>query len=218
MIEVGQLQARQGRFLLEIGRLSLPQGSYAVLSGPSGSGKTTLLEVLCGLLRPLRGSVRLDGRDALLLRPGERRIGYLPQDLALFPRMTAGEQIGLGLKARRLAPERIEERVRQVARIAGVEPLLGRLPRQLSGGEAQRVALGRAIAPWPRILLLDEPLGSLDPRRHQEMSDLLRDVHQETGATVLHVAHDPRETRRLGGTSLAMEDLCARWPPEGSSF
>ena len=208
MIEIRDLRVRQGGFRLDLDHLRVEEGVHAVLMGPSGSGKTTLLEVLCGLRVPLSGSVRLSGLDVTRLRPGERGVGYLPQDRALFPGLRVEEQIGFALHLRRLPSDRIRERVREVARLTGTESLLTRFPHQLSGGEAQRVALGRAIAARPRILLLDEPLGALDQELRQAMGGLLRQVHRETGATVLHVTHDREEARRLGDLHLAMEALC----------
>lgn len=206
MIRVEALAIRQGAFALEDISFTVPPGAYGVLMGRSGSGKTSILEVVCGLRKAASGSVRLAGRDVTDLRPGERGIGYVPQDRALFPGMRVGEQIAFSLSVRRWAAAQIDRRVRELARLLAIEHLTDRWPEKLSGGEAQRVTLARALAFRPEVLCLDEPLNALDEETHDEMCNLLGEIHRVTGVTVLHVTHARREADRLGTLVLRLED------------
>jgi ABC-type sugar transport system ATPase subunit len=198
VIEVADLRIDTGAFRLDGVGLAVPTGRYGVLMGRTGCGKSTVLEVICGLRRPASGTVRLMGRDVTHVKAAERGIGYVPQDTALFLTMTVRENISLGLRVRRWPKEPIAERVGELAAMLGIEHLLDRMPQRLSGGEAQRVALGRALAYNPDVLCLDEPLSSLDRETRGDMCDLLRTVQRQTGVTVLHVTHDPEEGRLLG--------------------
>lgn len=185
--------------------VAIPAASYAVMMGKTGSGKTTLLEILCGLRRPDSGAIRIDGRDVTFAPPGKRGIGYVPQDGALFPTLTVREQIGFGLRMRRVPPSGIEAGVVEAAEQVGVAPLLDRLPQGLSGGERQRVALARALVVKPSILLLDEPLASVDEDTQDGLIDLLGEMRRSHGITVLHVTHSAREAERLGDLHLRLE-------------
>ena len=176
----------------------VPSAAYAVLMGRTGSGKTTLLEILCGLRSPGSGTVRIDGREVTDLPPGERGIGYVPQDGALFPTLTVREQIAFGLRMRGVAADEIETRVLEAAEGVGVSALLDRLPTGLSGGERQRVALARALVVKPSVLLLDEPLASVDEETQDGLIDLLQRTQREHRITVLHVTHSRREAEGLG--------------------
>ena len=210
MIEVKQLGIRQGGFCLERIDFRVESGQYAVLMGKSGCGKTTLLEAICGL-RPIQaGCIRLAGRDVIGRKPAERGVGYVPQDRALFPTFRVRDQLGFSLTVRRLPVPLIESRVRELAVLTGVDRILDRYPDGLSGGEAQRVALGRALASKPAILLLDEPLSALDEDLRAEMCDLLEKIHRETRVTVLHVTHSRQEARRLGNCHFRMESGVVR--------
>lgn len=191
--------------VLDSASLEIPSGGYAVLMGRTGSGKTTLLEILCGLRDPTSGSVVIDGRDVTRLPPGERGIGYVPQDGALFPKLTVREQIGFGLRMRRLSAKEIEARTTESAEGVGVAHLLDRLPPGLSGGERQRVALARALAVKPSVLLLDEPLASVDEETQSGLITLLRETQRTQGITVLHVTHSRREAEGLGEIHLRLE-------------
>ena len=173
-------------------------GRYAVLMGRTGSGKTTLLEILCGLRAPDSGEVWIGDREATSELPGERGIGYVPQDGALFPSMTIREQIGFGLKMRSLPAAEIIDRVKEAAQEVAVEHLLDRKPVGLSGGERQRVALARALVIRPSLLLLDEPLASLDEETQDDLLALLQRTQSAHRITVLHVTHSHREAERLG--------------------
>lgn len=183
----------------------IPSASYAVLMGRTGSGKTTLLEILCGLRAPGSGAVWIDDREVTALPPGERGIGYVPQDGALFPTLTVRQQIGFGLRMRGIPPAEIESRLLEAAGSVGVSALLDRLPPGLSGGERQRVALARALVVKPSVLLLDEPLASVDEETQDDLMELLRRTRREHGITVLHVTHSRREAEGLGEWQLRLE-------------
>lgn len=210
MIRLEKLCVRVGTFALEDIGLELPEGEYGILMGKTGCGKTTLLEALCGLVRPRSGRVILGGRDVTRVRPAARGIGYVPQDGALFRTMTVRENLAFSLAIRRRSAGETEARVTEIAAMLGVGHLLDRLPAGLSGGETQRVALGRALAFRPRVLCLDEPLSALDRETRGEMCDLLADVRERTGVTVLHVTHDPDEARRLADRLFRMENGAIR--------
>jgi len=184
----------------------IPSASYAVLMGRTGSGKTTLLEILCGLRAPTSGTIRIDGREVTALPPGERGIGYVPQDGALFPTLTVREQIAFGLRMRGVAADEIATRVLEAAEGVGVSELLDRLPPGLSGGERQRVALARALVVKPSVLLLDEPLASVDEETQDDLMELLQRTQREHRITVLHVTHSRREAEGLGEMHLRLED------------
>jgi len=197
MISLSQVTIRQGTFWLDRVSLEIPTGQYGVLMGKTGSGKTTLLEAVCGLRPVAAGSVRLLGRDVTALRPAARGVGYVPQDGTLFSRLTVREHLAFALVVRRWSRAAIERRVEELARLLGIEHLLNRKPHGLSGGEIQRVALGRALAMRPGVLLLDEPLSALDEDTRGEMYDLLSSVRRQTQSTVLHVTHNRAEAERL---------------------
>lgn len=193
-------------FALEAVTLTIPSNTYAVLMGSTGCGKTTLLEILCGLRLPNRGRVLLDDRDVTFLEPRDRAIGYVPQDLALFPTQRIRQQIGFAPRIRRTPPDEVATQVEMLAAHFGITHLLDRLPDALSGGEKQRVALARALAAKPRVLLLDEPLSALDESMRSDLMELLRRVQQEHALTVLHVTHSRAEAEALGQVRLCLAD------------
>ena len=199
MIRLENIHLRQGDFELRELSLELAAGEYAVLMGRSGCGKTTLLEAVCGLRKIVGGKIILGDREVSALPPAERGVGYVPQDRALFPTQPVREQLAFALVLRSLGQAEIAQRVEELAELLGLGDLLDRLPDKLSGGEAQRVALGRALAHRPSVLCLDEPLSALDEELHDEISLLLERVHRETGVTVLHITHSPSEAKRLAG-------------------
>ena len=197
MIAVENLALRAGAFALDGVTFRVETGQYAVLMGKTGSGKTTLLEAVAGL-KPVRaGRVLLMGHDVTGLKAAERGVGYLPQDLALFPTMTVREHLAFALVIRNWDAAAVDRRVAELADLLGLERLLERGTQGLSGGEAQRVALGRALSFRPRVLLLDEPLSALDDETRQEMYALLRSVQRQTGVTALHVTHNLGEAKAL---------------------
>jgi ABC-type sugar transport system ATPase subunit len=206
MIALENVSVRAGAFRLEGITLQVPAGGYAALMGRTGSGKTTLLEAVCGLKRVTAGRILLHGQDVTGQKPAERGIGYVPQDRALFPSMTVEEHLAFALAVRRWEPRAIDQRVRELAELLGLEHLLGRRPHGLSGGEAQRVALGRALAFHPSVLLLDEPLSALDEETREEMCSLLKSVRERTGVTTLHVTHNLSEAHRLADMVFLLQD------------
>lgn len=213
MIAVEHLKVRVGGFALEDVSFDVPTGQYAVLMGRTGAGKTTLLEALCGLKPVAGGTIRLNERDVTQLKPAERGIGYVPQDRALFQTMTVREHLAFALVIRKANQPAIQQRVAELSRLLGIEHLLERRPHGLSGGEAQRVALGRALSVRPGILCLDEPLNALDDDTRQEMYQLLREVQQSTGVTILHVTHNLDEAEQLADRILVLRDgkmLCQK--------
>lgn len=206
MIRLKGLCLKQGAFSLDNLELTIDANSYGVLMGPSGCGKTSIMEVICGLRPVHAGSIELAGVDVTHRRPGERSIGYVPQDGALFPTMSVREQIGFGMRVRRADPLQIAERVQELGARLNIEHLLDRAPQGLSGGETQRVAIGRALAIRPSILCLDEPLSALDDQARGELIGLLKRLHEEMPVTVLHITHHAREASELADCLVTIED------------
>jgi ABC-type sugar transport system ATPase subunit len=206
MIQLENLSIRSGPFTLTDVSLTIPEGAYAVLMGGTGQGKTTILEAICGLRKVIGGRVLLCGRDVTREKPADRGVGYLPQDLGLFPMMTVRGHLEFALQIRRLPKARIDERVRELAKLLGIERLLERHVQHLSGGEAQRVALGRALSFRPRILLLDEPLNALDETTRDRLCELLLTIQKQTGLTTLHITHSRSEARLLAGQLIVLSN------------
>lgn len=198
MIRLEDIHLTQGEFKLENIDLEIPAGTYGVLMGRSGCGKTTLLELVCGL-RPLAsGRVFIHDKEVTSLSPKDRGVGYVPQDQALFPTRRVREQLGFALTLKGESAFNIAARIEEMAKLLDISHLLERKPHDLSGGEAQRVALGRALSGSPAVLCLDEPLSALDEALHEEMCELLATIHHNTGVTILHITHSSREANRLG--------------------
>jgi ABC-type sugar transport system ATPase subunit len=206
VIRLERVSVRAGRFRLVDVDLEVPAGQYCVLMGRTGSGKTTLLEAICGLRSVASGRIGLRGRDVTRLRPADRGVGYVPQDGALFPTATVRDHLAFGPSVHRWSRSAIAERVAELAGLLGLGHLLDRKPPGLSGGEAQRVALGRALAARPDILCLDEPLSALDEETREEMYTLLDRVRRHTGVTTLHVTHHSAEAERLADRVVLLQD------------
>jgi len=186
--------------------LSVKQGEFLTVLGPSGSGKTTVLRMIAGFTEITSGLIMLSGRDVSRMTPAERNIGMVFQNYALFPHMSAGDNIAYGLKMRAWAtPERVR-RVDEMLELVGLAGMGGRLPRELSGGQQQRVALARALAFRPELLLMDEPLGALDRELRIRMAGELRRIHAETRTTVVYVTHDREEALTLSDRIAVMLD------------
>lgn len=198
MIELRDLSVTSGSFQLTNLALVVPTGGYGVLMGSTGSGKTTILEAICGLRTIASGRVLLGGVDVTSWSVGSRGIGYVPQDAALFPTLSVWEHLALGLKLRRVGRVEIANRVAEVAEALGIAHLLKRTPHHLSGGEARRVAIGRAIAFHPQLLLLDEPLSALDEDHRGRLVELLQSLHRSERVTTLHVTHYRDEAAAVG--------------------
>ena len=206
MIGVEKLSIHLGSLRLDDLSFAVPTGAYAVLMGRTGAGKTTLLEAICGLRAVRSGTIRLLETDVTHLHPAERGVGYVPQDVALFPTHTVREHLSFALEIRRWQGREIVLRVDELADLLGIRHLLDRRPLGLSGGEAQRVALGRALSYRPRVLLLDEPLSALDDATRTEMVALLRNVQRHTGVTTLHVTHNRVDAEMLADLLLKLTD------------
>ena len=197
MIELRDITIRSGPFSLMNVNLTIPDGTYAVLMGGTGQGKTTILEAICGLRAVTSGRVFLNGSDITRWKPGDRGIGYVPQDLALFPMMTVRGHLEFALRVRHCSASLIRDRVAELAHVLGIESLLTRRVTNLSGGEAQRVALGRALSFRPSVLLLDEPLTALDEVTRDRLCELLRSIQKQTNLTTLHITHSRAEAHAL---------------------
>src|SRR6267142_2628330 len=206
MIRLDRVTVRVGGFELREISFEVRPRAYAVLMGRTGSGKTTLVEAICGIKRIDGGEIWLMNREVSGLRPGERGIGYVPQDRALFSTMSVYENLAFALRIRRWSSSEIEQRVRELAELLGIGAILQRRTHGLSGGEAQRVALGRALACRPGILLLDEPLSALDDETRGEMHELLKAVRRATDVTVLHITHHVADAENLADQLLVLEN------------
>jgi ABC-type sugar transport system ATPase subunit len=203
VILLERISIQAGAFALSEVSFTVPAGAYGVLMGPTGCGKTTLVEIICGLRKANAGRVLVNDRDVTAEPPGNRGVGYVPQDGALFPTLTVRQQLGFALRIRR---QPSEARVAELAGHLGIAHLLDRKPPGLSGGERQRVALGRALAARPAVLLLDEPLSALDEAMRGDMRSLLKTVQRENGVSVLHVTHDRAEAQALADMVLRLEN------------
>lgn len=177
--------------------LDIPDGHSVVLLGPSGCGKTTLLRCIAGLEKVNGGKIVIDGSPANELTPRERDLSMVFQNYALFPLMTAFDNIAFPLKIRGRPTTEISARVREVAKLLQIETLLDKTPRQLSGGEQQRVAIGRAIAREPKAFLLDEPLSNLDAPTRIQLRTELKKIQKSLGVTTIYVTHDQSEAMAL---------------------
>jgi ABC-type Fe3+/spermidine/putrescine transport system ATPase subunit len=184
----------------------VPSRRTLVLLGPSGCGKTTTLRVIAGLLRPDGGKVIFDGRDVTQLPPRERRVGVVFQSPALFPNLTVWENIAFPLEARGMSAEGIRRRVREVVELVELKGLENRRPHELSRGQQQRVAIGRAISSEVNLLLLDEPLTALDENLRADISSVIKNVQRTLGLTTVYVTHNQLEAFMMGDFIATMFD------------
>jgi|RhiMetdeSRZDD1v2_1073273.scaffolds.fasta_scaffold10116_2 spermidine/putrescine ABC transporter ATP-binding subunit len=197
-LELAQLVKRFGS-ITAVDRIDLavPSGELVALLGPSGCGKTTTLRIVAGFERPDSGRVRIQGVDVTAAPPYRRDTGMVFQHYALFPHMTVRENVGFGLRMRGVDRSEVETRVQEALALVSLSGLEARYPRQLSGGQQQRVALARALVIRPQLLLLDEPLSSLDAKLRQEMRLEVRAIQRRVGITALFVTHDQEEALSL---------------------
>ncbi|MDU0327173.1 ABC transporter ATP-binding protein [Microbacterium sp. KSW2-21] len=184
--------------------LAIPMGKLTTLLGPSGCGKTTSLRMLAGYTQPTSGRIMIAGTDATRLPPEKRGLGMVFQSYALFPHMSVAENVGYGLKLRKVAPTERKRRVAEALDLVGLGHLAASRPKKLSGGQQQRVALARAIAIRPTLLLLDEPLSNLDARLRVQMRAEIRRIQAETGLTVVLVTHDQDEALEMSDRMVLM--------------
>ncbi len=189
MIRIKDLTVNLSEFRLEINDLRVEKGEYLVLLGPSGVGKTVLIQTISGIIKPDNGKIIINDRDVTRLPPERRGVAIVPQDYALWPHMTVLENIIYGLRLRGIPPNDSIRRARELASLLGISRILDKKPGKLSGGEQQRVALARALIVEPEILLLDEPLASLDPETRIKGRKLIRKLHEKIGFTAIHVTH-----------------------------
>jgi ABC-type sugar transport system ATPase subunit len=178
--------------------LTIADGERLALVGPSGSGKSSLLRIIAGLELPTEGRIEIGGRDVTNVPPEHRDLAMVFQSYALYPHKTVRDNLGFGLRVRRVPAAEADRRVRATAESLGLELLLDRMPAQLSGGQRQRVALGRAIVRDPHAFLFDEPLSNLDPRLRVETRAELIQLHDRLRATMVYVTHDQEEAMTLG--------------------
>lgn len=207
MITVSNVSKRFGDFTaLDDVSIEVPDGSLTALLGPSGSGKSTLLRIIGGLEYADEGSVVIHGEDVTGVSPQKRGIGFVFQHYAAFKHMTVHDNVGFGLKIRKTSKERIDERVNELLKIVGLAGFAKRYPSQLSGGQRQRMALARALAVEPRVLLLDEPFGALDAKVRAELREWLRRLHEEVHVTTLLVTHDQEEALSIADNIAVMDN------------
>jgi multiple sugar transport system ATP-binding protein len=206
-VKITGLHKRYGAFHAVRGiDLEISDGEFAVLVGPSGCGKSTLLRTIAGLEEASSGTIEIGGEVVNDYRPRDRDVAMVFQDYALYPHMTVANNIGFGLRARKMPKADIEARVSEAATMLGITSLLGRFPRQLSGGQRQRVAIGRAIVRNPKVFLFDEPLSNLDAQLRDEMRGEIKRLHQEIATTMIYVTHDQIEAMTLADRIVLMRD------------
>jgi multiple sugar transport system ATP-binding protein len=186
--------------------LEIADGEFAVLVGPSGCGKSTLLRTIAGLETPDAGTIAIGGTVVNDMRPRERNIAMVFQNYALYPYLSVYENIAFGLRARRIASQEVDRRVRAAAAMLGITPLLERFPRQLSGGQRQRVAIGRATVRQAQLFLFDEPLSNLDAKLRDEMRGEIKQLHSSLETTMIYVTHDQVEAMTLADRIVLLKD------------
>ena len=206
-ISVNDVTKRFGDFVaLDDVSIDVPDGGLTALLGPSGSGKSTLLRVIAGLEEPDSGQVLISGEDNTQTPVQDRNVGFVFQHYAAFKHMTVFDNIAFGLKIRGEGSGTIRERVKQLIELVHLRGFENRFPNQLSGGQRQRMALARALAVEPRVLLLDEPFGALDAKVRQELRTWLRRLHDDVHVTTIFVTHDQEEAMDVAEQIIVMND------------
>ncbi len=184
--------------------LEVDKGEFVSFLGPSGCGKTTTLRMIAGFELPTTGKITLDGEDITYKSPNQRNVGMVFQSYALFPNLTIGENIGFGLQVRKLPEADIKQRINEMLALVHLETHINKYPYQLSGGQQQRIALTRALAINPRVLLLDEPLSALDAKIRVELRLEIRRIQQTMGITTIYVTHDQEEALLISDRVVVM--------------
>ncbi|SEW29409.1 carbohydrate ABC transporter ATP-binding protein, CUT1 family [Cognatiyoonia koreensis] len=186
--------------------LDMAEGEFLVLVGPSGCGKSTLLNCIAGLEEITAGSLMIGGRDVTQEPPKDRDIAMVFQSYALYPTMSVGENIGFGMRIRKVPKAQMDAKIKEVATLLQIDHLLDRQPAQLSGGQRQRVAMGRALVRDPKLFLFDEPLSNLDAKLRVEMRAEIKRLHKSTGASIVYVTHDQIEAMTLASRIVVLKD------------
>ena len=206
MVSLQNISIKLGSFTLDQVSMEIPASKYCVLMGSSGSGKTTIIEAICGLRKIRSGKIIINEIDVTGLRPSDRYLGYVPQEGVLFSTMTIREQIAFGPLVRGWNKRDALERTEELASSLEIEHLLDRKPAGLSGGEAQRVSLARALASKPNLVCLDEPLSALDEDNREMACSLIKKLHHQEGFTVLHITHSASEASVMGDLVFRLSD------------
>ena len=206
-IEIDGVGKRFGDFVaLNNISLHIPTGQLTALLGPSGGGKSTLLRIIAGLEQADVGEVRIEGIDATHLPPQKRNVGFVFQHYAAFKHLSVYRNVAFGLEIRKRPKREIRQRVQELLELVHLEHFADRLPSQLSGGQRQRMALARALAVEPKVLLLDEPFGALDAKVRKELRDWLRRLHDEVHVTTVFVTHDQEEALEVADEIVVIND------------
>jgi sulfate transport system ATP-binding protein len=206
-IEVEHVTKHFGTFLaLHDVSVSIPTGGLTALLGPSGGGKSTLLRIIAGLEHADEGRIEIEGVDATDLSPQKRGVGFVFQHYAAFKHMSVFRNVAFGLEIRKRPKAEIKARVEELLELVHLEQFADRLPAQLSGGQRQRMALARALAVEPKVLLLDEPFGALDAKVRKELRDWLRRLHDEVHVTTVFVTHDQEEALEVADEIVVISD------------
>ena len=198
----------EGEAVLDNISLEISKGEFITLLGSSGCGKTTTLRIIAGLEQPDAGSVWLDGREVTGLEPNQRDVNTVFQNYALFPHMNVAENIGYGLKLKKVPKSEIRKKVSQMLELVQLEGYERRKPSELSGGQKQRVAIARALVNNPKVLLLDEPLGALDLQLRRAMQIELKHLQKKLGITFIYITHDQEEAINMSDRIAVMKDGC----------
>ncbi|QPH52760.1 ABC transporter ATP-binding protein [Pontivivens ytuae] len=186
--------------------IEMAEGEFLVLVGPSGCGKSTLLNCIAGLEEITSGTLQIGGRDVTREPPKDRDIAMVFQSYALYPTMSVAENIGFGMKIRKVPKAQMDAKIAEVAALLQIDHLLDRRPSQLSGGQRQRVAMGRALVRDPKLFLFDEPLSNLDAKLRVEMRAEIKRLHRTTGASIVYVTHDQIEAMTLASRIVVLKD------------
>ncbi|MFG1555823.1 MAG: ABC transporter ATP-binding protein [Thermoplasmataceae archaeon] len=205
-VEIKNISKRYSDFSLRNISLELEKGKILTLMGESGSGKTSILRIISGLDFPDSGKVLISGRDITEIRPGKRNVGMVFQDLALFPHMTAYDNIAYGLRSLRYKESRIEQMVSNISETLRISSFLEKFPGNISGGEKQRVAMARSLVMEPDLLLMDEPMSSLDPGLRNDIMVEIKSISRKLDQTMIYVTHDVKEGLFLGDSIVYIGD------------